>query len=70
LTFVKSKGFMGHLFRPNGSLADPRFGAGEDEVSVAEVFEPERPNGLEEVGARDPEAPLASLMEFPYLAED
>jgi hypothetical protein len=60
---------MNHRFRPKGSLAEPRevevLPFVFDEASRAEVFEPARPRGLDEVEARDEEAPLASLMELP-----
>jgi hypothetical protein len=56
-------------FRPKGSLAVPRevdevvfvF----DEASLADVLDPDRPRGLDEVAARVLVAPLASLMELP-----
>jgi len=63
--FVGFDGCMNHLFRPKGSLAVPCLEAGNEDFKVAEVLEPASPNGFDEVGAREPEAPLASLRAFP-----
>jgi hypothetical protein len=56
-------------FRPKGSLAVPRevdeVVFGFEEASLADVLDPDRPRGLDEVGARVPVAPLASLIELP-----